>query len=129
MNTISMTGQVLATDGLYRGATVAMQRQSGAGSVRVEKPGDFPNSAAEVVESLSQNLEEFKDDAAAMQKLSDFLKCHTLQFDINKELGKVIIKVVDPSTKQIVREIPSEDLQKLQAHLKDAVGVLFDENV
>ena len=127
MNAISMTGQVRTKDGLYSSTSTTSKRQSRTGNSLLRRTGDLPNSAAEVVENLSRNLKEFKEDGAEIERLLDFLKRHTLQFDVNKEVGKVIIKVVDPSTKQIVGEIPSEDLQKLQAHLKDAVGVLFDE--
>ncbi|MBR6144618.1 MAG: flagellar protein FlaG, partial [Treponema sp.] len=34
-----------------------------------------------------------------------------------------------PSTNKIIREIPSEDLQRIQVQMKQAIGVLFDEMI
>ena len=45
----------------------------------------------------------------------------------NQELGKVIVKVVDPSTDKVIREIPSEDVQALQIKMKHISALLVDE--
>ncbi|MBO6101467.1 MAG: flagellar protein FlaG [Spirochaetaceae bacterium] len=50
-----------------------------------------------------------------------------VQFNVNQELGKVIVKVVDPSTDKVIREIPSEDVQALQIKMKHISALLVDE--
>lgn len=52
-----------------------------------------------------------------------------VQFNVNQELGKVIVKVVDPSTDKVIKEIPSEDIQNLQIKLKHAYALLVDEQI
>lgn len=52
-----------------------------------------------------------------------------LQFQVNKELGSVIVKVIDSSTDKVIREIPSAEIQKLQIRIKEALGLLFDESI
>lgn len=120
MNTIGMIGKVLATDGQTAGSALAKQNIS---------ENKLPDSAAEVTKNISQNLEETEANVRELQKLSDMLMGHKLQFNVNEELGRVIVKVVNPSTNEIIREIPSEDVQKFQAHMKKTVGLLFDEMI
>ena len=127
MSTISMTGQIAAMDGSKSITAGKPKRAPTAESVR---PTDyFPNSAAEVVENIAQSIAIEKSDIENIQKIRDIINGHTLQFSVNKELGKVIIEVVDPSTNQVIREIPSEEMQKLQANLKHTMGLVFDETV
>ena len=54
---------------------------------------------------------------------------HKLEFNVNEELNKVIVKVVNPSTNETIREIPSEEIQKIQVRMKHAIGLLFDEMI
>ena len=52
-----------------------------------------------------------------------------LQFNVYEELGSVIVKVVDPTTNQVIKEIPSPDIQRLKMNIRRAIGVLFDEMI
>jgi flagellar protein FlaG len=130
MNTaISMIGQMMATDGLYKTPAVSRGKKAYSGNPTEAVLSNFPNSAAEVAETLSQNIADTKNSVEKVLKTSDVVLGRTLQFSVNQELGRIVIKVIDPSTQSVIREIPSEDMQKLQAYLKDASGLLFDENV
>ncbi|MBR1911865.1 MAG: flagellar protein FlaG [Treponema sp.] len=127
MNTVSMTGHIAATDGL-KGITVGKQKRAPTAE-SVRPTVFFPNSAAEVVENIAQSIATEKSDIENIQKITDIINGHTLQFSVNKELGKVIIEVVDPSTNKVIREIPSEEMQRLQANLKHTMGLVFDETI
>ncbi|MBP5284154.1 MAG: flagellar protein FlaG, partial [Treponema sp.] len=89
----------------------------------------LPDSAAEVTENITRNLEETRASVKELQKLSDMVMGHKLEFNVNEELNRVIVKVVNPDTHEIIREIPSEDLQKIQIRMKHAIGLLFDEMI
>ncbi|MBP5158603.1 MAG: flagellar protein FlaG [Treponema sp.] len=130
MNTaISMIGQMTATEGLYKTPAVSKGKKAYSGNPTEAVLSNFPNSAAEVAETLSQNIADTKNSVEKVLKTSDVVLGRTLQFSVNQELGRIVIKVIDPSTQSVIREIPSEDMQKLQAYLRDASGLLFDENV
>ncbi len=85
-------------------------------------------------EQDSQTLEaklSIADTAKAVeeiQKICDMFD-RKLQFRVNKDTNRVIIKVIDSNTEKVIREIPSEAIQKLQERLKEAAGFLFDEAV
>jgi flagellar protein FlaG len=48
---------------------------------------------------------------------------------VNKEINRVVITIVDKSTNEVIKQIPSEELQNLARHLNEAIGVLFDREV
>jgi len=48
-----------------------------------------------------------------------------LQFAIDDKSGETVIKVIDSETREIVRQIPSEEIMRLQRRLEEAVGRLF----
>ena len=41
----------------------------------------------------------------------------------------IVIKVIDANTDKVIREIPSEEIQRLQARIRETVGLLFDETI
>ena len=86
-----------------------------------------PAGAAEVSEYLEANLHNVNETVKHLQELSDMFLGHTVKFNVNNELGKVIVEVVDPATNKVIRQIPSEDLQKIQVNMKHTIGLLFDD--
>lgn len=52
-----------------------------------------------------------------------------LQFNVNEALGQIVVKVIDPSTDKVIKEIPSAEVQKMQIRIKEAIGLIFDETV
>ena len=59
--------------------------------------------------------------------MTEMVTGRKLQFNVNKELGSVVVKIVDSSTNQVLKEIPSKDIQELKVRLREAIGSLFDE--
>jgi len=52
-----------------------------------------------------------------------------LKFTLNKELGQVIVKVIDGNTDKVVKELPPEALQRLYIRIREAIGLLIDEKI
>ena len=125
MNTISHIGANLATAGRYYNSSAVKASQN------IQAVNQHLNIAdgARVVDSLVQNNAQIKADAYELQKLSDMVMGPKLQFNVNEELGSVIVKVVDPTTNQVIKEIPSPDIQRLKMNIRRAIGVLFDEMI
>jgi Uncharacterized flagellar protein FlaG len=123
MNTISSTiGQTMAMDGRsYYNSTTAAKVAANAAQTQ--------NASVEVVQKIANNLADVKESVAQLQKLSDITMGHKLQFSVNDELGEVIVMVVDPKTNQVIKEIPSQDVQKMQVRLNKVIGLLIDEMI
>ena len=86
-------------------------------------------TGAQVAQNIEQNLAEIKEDSQQLQKMYEMVDGRKLQFNVNKELGSVVVRVVDSNTNQVLREIPSEDIQKLKLRLRKAMGNLFDAKI
>ena len=123
MNTISTIGR-MALDGQSVYSNFSQQK------VQVpEIKSPMPKTASEVLKNFEATKAETEASARELQRLSDLVTGHKLQFNVNQELDKVVVRVVDTSTNEVIREIPSEDLQRIQARMKHAIGVLFDEMI
>jgi len=126
MNTINQSSMVrVAMDGqsLYSSAVkVAVNTNvSNISSAPVAPTG------AQVAQNIEQNLAEIKADSQQLEKMSEMVDGRKLQFNVNKELNTVVVKIVDSNTNQVLKEIPSEDMQRLKLRLRKAIGNLFDE--
>ena len=129
MKTISSLGQTLAMDGLNLNSSavtpaknISTQKSSAVNTLKTP-------TGSEVVDNLVQSMAEIKADAQQLQSMSDRVMGRELQFNVNKELGSIVVKVVDPSTNQVVKEIPSEEIQNLKIRIRKAIGIIFDEIV
>ena len=69
-------------------------------------------------------------DAAVdqIQKIADMFG-RELKFQVSDDLRKVVVKVIDTSTDKVVREIPSQEVQRLQLQIQEAIGLIFDQSI
>lgn len=92
---------------------------------KAEFSNPTPNGA-QAAQNLEQNMAEVKADSQQLQKMSEMVDGRKLQFNVNKDLGAVVVRVVDSTTNQVLKEIPSEDIQKLKIRIRQAIGSLYD---
>ena len=52
-----------------------------------------------------------------------------LQYIVDQNSNEVSVKVIDRETDKVIRELPPEELQRLQYKLRETIGFLFDEQV
>ena len=126
MNTINTNSMVhVAMDGqsLYNinknSASDSAPKQVAASSITP--------TGAQVAQNIEQNMAELKADTQALQKMTEMVGGNKLQFSVNKELGSVVVSIVDSATNQVIKQIPSEDMQKLKLRIRKAIGSMFDE--
>lgn len=87
----------------------------------------FPD-AADVAKNLADNLANVQRHTQELQRIANSMG-RKLRFNVNEELGQVVVKIVDPSTDKVLREIPSVDMQELRIMMRQTIGVLVDETV
>lgn len=71
---------------------------------------DQANEASKVEQAVSQ-VNEF------VQNLN-----RDLQFTVDEDSGRTVIKVLDTETKEVIRQIPPEELLRIANYLFDAKG-------
>jgi Uncharacterized flagellar protein FlaG len=77
------------------------------------------------IEQRTTAAEKASQAAERIQILGDIFD-RKVQFQVNEDLHRVIIKVIDVNTEKVIREIPSEDIQRLQVRIREMTGLLFD---
>ena len=125
MNTINTNSMVhVAMDGqsLYN-----INKNSASNTVQQVAATSITPTGAQVAQNIEQNIAEIKADSQALQKMTEMVGGNKLQFSVNKELGSVVVSIVDSTTNQVIKQIPSEDMQKLKLRLRKAIGSMFDE--
>ena len=128
MNTIQNSMVHVAMDGqtLYTNS----KTNSTNGSSKKEEPvvqQSITPTGAQVAQNLEKSIAEVKADIQELQKLSERVAGNKLQFNVNKELGEVVVSIVDSSTNQVVKQIPSEDMLNLKLRIRKAIGSVFNE--
>lgn len=81
--------------------------------------------------SAASRIAEIKATSKAVeeiQKLCD-KSSRKLQFNVNDDTHQIVITVIDTNTKQVIRVIPSIEIQRLRARISEAVGLMFDKNI
>ena len=109
ISSVSTTEKVLSRGGLS---------QTG-GAKPVE--GMAPKDAQQ--ESSALNL------GTLAKELNDAVKLFNtnISFSVDKDTGKTVIKVIDADTDEVLRQIPPEDALRIAAHIKELMGILYDD--
>ena len=53
----------------------------------------------------------------------------SLQFYVHKGSGRVAVKVINNKSKEVIREIPPEEILNLDAKLKETSGLIIDKKI
>jgi flagellar protein FlaG len=114
------------------GNTVELNQQKGSAENAVVSFGANPNSVQEEqgvsAEQLGQAVEDVNQFVNAQGR--------TLNFSVDEESGKPVVKVIDFETKEVIRQIPSEEvltmakaIKRLQEDLGSTTGLMFDKTI
>jgi flagellar protein FlaG len=110
--------------GIHNGISVREQQQKDAAKKRklVEKEQKQPqNRPVRSREELISYLRKVLNITSSLNR--------RLQFSINRELGEVVVKVIDSETDKVIREVPPEELQRLHIRMREIIGLLFDQEI
>ena len=126
--TISSLGQSMAMDGrlLNSAATATANRSAPVATQEMNVP---MADAAQVVQNITNTNAQIQEDVRQLQRLSDVVMGRKVQFNVNQELNQVVVTIVDPTTDKVIKEIPSQDIQKMKVRIRKAIGLLFDEMI
>lgn len=91
-------------------------------------PGEPAGKAPGMEAGDADEAHSIQDVVSGLNKMVQNLH-RNLQFSVDDDSGETIIKVVDAETKELVRQIPSEEIVALRRRIKDAAGVLFQSAV
>ncbi len=72
------------------------------------------------------SLEEFE---SVVEGISSALEITNrgLEFTIHKETERVMVKVIDRDTQEVIKEIPPENVLDMVARIHEMIGLMIDE--
>jgi len=56
-------------------------------------------------------------------------KSTRFSYVLTDEVNRFIVKIIDKETDKVIKQVPSEELQKLHDNLQEALGILFDQEI
>jgi len=74
------------------------------------------------------DTDKLKEKGEAEALINIFMN-RTIRLDVDNELHRVIIRLVDKKSGEIIRQIPPEELIELAKKMKDSEGVFLDKEV
>lgn len=92
-----------------------VQKAGGHGAERPQAAGAQPASRAEVAEAVRQANEFIKP-------VSD-----SIEFSLDQDSGKLVVKMVDLETRQVIRQFPSEEMLALARAMDKLQGLLVEQ--
>lgn len=80
-------------------------------------------SQTQKTEANRQELEN------AVKQVNDFLKPinNSIQFNLDDDTGKTIVKVIDLATKDVIRQFPSEEMLSIAKAIDKMKGLLVQQ--
>ena len=102
-------------------AEIRQARANEMSNAQVQTEQPVPQT--EKTEASRQQLEE------AVKSVNDFLQPinNSLQFNIDDETGKTIVKVVDATTNELIRQFPSEEMLSIAKAIDQMKGLLIQQ--
>lgn len=133
-NTSPLASMKLAADSIPVLSTPASSAQPvmanavkamGAGEkVAVGRKATDPKTAEADRAALKEKTESSTDMAKVRESLDSLSRTSGLQFSVDDELGRVVVKVLDPETQEVLKQFPSEDALALARSLRGGRGSL-----
>ncbi len=74
------------------------------------------------------DVPEIEIVTSELQTVANLLN-RRLKFSINDDLGQVVVRVIDTRTDKVIKELPPKALQRLHVKIREAVGLLIDEQI
>ncbi len=118
----SITSATLNTSSVAPSETRAPARSSGAGEVAVASPATDAATPAQPSASEAQLQ-------GAVNAANDFIKpiTNSVEFSLDKDSDKMIVKVMDNATKEVIRQIPSVEMLAIAKALDKIQGLLIKQ--
>ncbi len=102
--------------------TASLQQSNSKGTAPAAGGKDVP-----VSQQLGPNISS-EDVMEAVHKMRDHMQVidRDLHFSIDEDSGITVVKVIDPETKEVVRQIPTEEVMRVVRSLEKGGGLLSD---
>ena len=102
-----------AIDDVKKSSSQAQQYQGNADTATQQQPLE-----REQLEKMAQQLQDFMGEMN-----------RSLQFQVDEDSGRDVIKVLDKATGDVIKQYPSEEVLSLVSKLSETAGLLIDQTI
>ncbi len=98
-------------------------------NVKAEKAEKAVKEEEKVVSSEDLKKHENIDIGEAMERVSGTAQLFNreIQLKVEDDIDMVIVKIIDSDTKEVIRQLPPEELVELSKNAKDLKGLLINK--
>lgn len=93
---------------------------------RVQPQAEVPDTFAPANVSGTETAEKSNSEKLdnSVRNLNDFVQSvrRNLQFSIDSDSGRTVVKVIDAETDKVIRQIPSEEVLSMARRLEEQAG-------
>ncbi len=95
----------------------------------VDKRESYPDIPIKVLGKIGENDTSPDQIQKAVDEIEKFTQAlaRNLTFSIDEDTGKTIVKLMDIQTKEVIRQIPTEEVVSIARALGKIQGSLFDD--
>jgi len=93
-------------------------------------PAETTRSAVELSRPASQVTKPDREKLeVATQSVREFVKPinSNLEFSVNDETGQLVVKIIDRATKEVIRQMPSEEMLSIAKTLDSIKGLFVQQ--
>ena len=107
---------------------LAIRGSPGSGPAVAETPAPRPVTDAPARERREPEPTQ-EQVTQATEGVNAFLKASSshVQFTLHEDSGRMMVEVIDDSTSEVIRTIPSKEILDLAAKIGELVGTLLDK--
>lgn len=86
---------------------------------------------AEELQTRSITEPDREQVLAAVEEMREFVQAaqHNIQFQLDEDSGRMLVKVTERGTGEVIRQIPSEEAVRLAENLSEIRSLLFSAEV
>ena len=108
-------------------AALAARLRELATSARPERPTSSLEAAEsrQVDEYEPATDAELRQFAEALEGVTQRLN-RDIRMDVDDDTGRVVAQIIDRETREVLRQVPLQELLDIASRLNDLVGLLFD---
>ena len=101
---------------------------SNSGPVNINKVNQHTTKVKQQIKLEQKKVKVAQPDLNETKKiLNEFTTNTRFSYSINEKIDSFVVKIIDRDTDKVVKEIPSQDLQRLHENLKEAIGIFIDK--
>ena len=92
-----------------------------------QRPDRVLQQLPAVRQSEAQKELKREDLVKPIQQVNEVMNNYGIHFELNDEHGKIVIKVINQESGDVIRQIPAEEVLRIAAHLHEVSGLLVRE--